>query len=66
MKRAKFGVENYGKEYQVNLLTEKNEKFYFTLNDEEKLWVEKTLTILDKEYTSSDELQTEIYGAVNI
>ena len=64
LQKAKFWVENYGKEYQINLLTKRNEEFYSTINDEEKLWVKKTLPILDKEYSSSDELQTEIYGVV--
>lgn len=62
--RAKFWVENYGKEYQVNLLKEKNLEYFNTLNDEEKTWINKTIEILDKEFSSSDELQTELYSVV--
>ena len=64
LQRAKFWVENYGKEYQVNLLEEKNVEFYNTLSDEEKIWVKKTIELLEKEYATSDELQTEVYGVV--
>lgn len=64
LSRAKYWVENYGKEYQVNLLTEPNTEFYNTLNETEKVWIEKTLQILDKEFSTSDQLQTEIYDVV--
>lgn len=62
--RARFWVENYGAEYQVNLLTEKNVEFYNTLTDEEKTWIDKTLEILSRDYATSDELQTELYAVV--
>lgn len=64
LEKAKYWVENFGKEYQVNLLTEKNVEFYNTLTDEEKGWVEKTLTMLEKDYETSDELQTDLYAMV--
>ena len=64
LERAKFWVENYGKEYQVNLLTEKNVEFYDTLNEDEKSWVRKTLEILDEEHATSEELQQELYNVV--
>ncbi len=64
LERAKFWVENYGKEYQVNLLTEKNTEFYNTLNDDEKLWVNKTIELIDNTYNTSDELMTDLYGVV--
>lgn len=62
--RAKHWVKNFGKEYQVNLLPDKNEDFYATLTEEEKTWVSKTLGLIEKDYSTSDELQTEIYGVV--
>ena len=62
--RAKHWVEFYGKEYQVNLLADKNEEYYNTLSEEEKTWVAKTLKIACQDYSTSDELQTEIYGVV--
>ena len=64
LKRAKFWVENYGAEYQVNLLTEKNTDFYNTLSSEEKSWVKKTLSLLDRDYATSDDLQTALYEVV--
>ena len=64
LERAKYWVENYGKEYQVNLLTEKNVDFYDTLTDDEKTWVNKTLELIDNTYNTSDELMTELYGVV--
>ena len=62
--RAEHWVENYGKEYQVNLLEKKNVDFFNTLNAEEKLWVEKTLEVLDKPHNTSDEMQTDMYAVV--
>ena len=64
LERAKYWVENYGKEYQVDLLEEKNVEFYNTLSGEEKNWVNKTIELVDREYNSSDELMTELYGVV--
>lgn len=64
LEKAWHWVENYGKEYQVNLLEEKNQEFYDTLSDEEKSWLGKTLEILDKEYDSTDALQTDLYAVV--
>lgn len=64
LERAKYWVENYGKEYQVNLLTEKNIAFYQSLNEDEKDWVTKTIELLDNNYNNSDELQTDLYAVV--
>lgn len=64
LEKAKFWVENYGKEYQVNLLKEKNQEFYNSLTDEEKSWVKKTIELIDKEWKTSDELMTELYAVV--
>ena len=64
LNRAIYWVENYGKEYQVNLLEEKNVEYYNSLSLEEKSWIEKTLELLDKDYKTSDELQTELYAVI--
>ena len=64
LERAKHWVANYGKEYQVNLLAEKNVEFYNTLTEEEKTWLTKTLELIKKDYATSDELMTELYAVV--
>lgn len=64
LEKAKHWVENYGKEYQVNLLNEKNVEFYNTLSDEEKSWLKKTIEIVNRDFASTDELQTELYAVV--
>lgn len=64
LERAKYWVENYGKEYQVNLLQEKNQEFYATLTDEEKSWIKKTIELLNNEYQTSDDLMTDLYSVV--
>ena len=64
LERAKYWVQNYGAEYQVNLLTDKNNEFFDSLNDEEKSWITTTLEILEKDFATSDDLQTELYAVV--
>ena len=64
LKLAKYWVNNYGKDYQVNLLNEKNNTYYESLNDKEKEWLEKTITLLEREFSTTDELQTELYNVV--
>lgn len=61
---AKYWVDTYGKDYQVKLLEEKNQEFYDTLTEEEIAWLEKTKELLNKDYQSSDDLQTDLYGVV--
>ena len=46
------------------MLENKNEEYFNTLTEEEKSWIVKTLEILEKDFSTSDELQTEIYGVV--
>ena len=62
--RAKYWVENYGKEYQVNLLESKNVEFYGSLSDLEKQWVAKTVELASQNYDSVDALQTALYAVV--
>lgn len=64
LEAAKYWVENYGMDYQVKLLDSKNEEFYQTLNDKEKEWLNKTIELLNNEYTSTDDLQTALYAVV--
>ncbi|MBQ7466595.1 MAG: lysine--tRNA ligase [Clostridia bacterium] len=62
--KAEYWVENYGEEYQVNLLEDRNNEFYATLNDDEKSWVAKTIELVNKDFATSDELMTELYAVV--
>lgn len=62
--RAQYWVENYGADYQVKLLEEKNISFYETLSELEKSWVSKTIPLILKNFASSDDLQTEVYALV--
>ncbi len=61
---AKYWVLNYGADYQINLLNEKNNSYYDTLNDKEKEWLNKTILLLDNEYQTTEELQTDLYSVV--
>ena len=61
---AKYWVNNYGSDYQVNLLSERNDEYYNTLTDIEKEWLEKTKVLLDDDFSTTDELQTALYSVV--
>ncbi|MBR3161618.1 MAG: lysine--tRNA ligase [Bacilli bacterium] len=61
---AKNWVKEYGSDYQVNLLEERNNTYYESLNDLEKEWLKKTILLLDEEYETTDDLQTALYGVV--
>ena len=61
---AKNWVINYGLDYQVNILENKNEEYYNTLNNQEKEWLNKTIVILNDKYKSTLELQTALYNVV--
>lgn len=64
LERAKFWVENYGTDYQVNVLNNKNIDFYNTLNDTEKSWIAKTVELLKSEYPTTTDLQNTLYAVV--
>ena len=49
---------------QENLLDERNNTYYESLNDLEKEWLKKTIVLLDDEYETTDDLQTVLYGVV--
>lgn len=57
-------VNNYGADYQVNLLNEKNNKFYESLNDLEKEWLANTILLLEENFKSTNDLQTALYDVV--
>ena len=61
---AKNWVKEYGADYQVNLLNERNNEFYETLSDLEKEWLSKTIALLNEEFKTTDELQTALYSVV--
>ncbi|MEE3343814.1 MAG: lysine--tRNA ligase [Bacilli bacterium] len=61
---ARNWVNEYGTDYQVNLLEQRNDAFYDELNDMEKEWLEKTKELIDKEYETTYDLQTALYDVV--
>lgn len=61
---AKNWVNEYGADYQVNLLPNRNEEFYDTINELEKEWLNKTKILLDNNFNTTDELQTALYDVV--
>ena len=61
---AKNWVNDYGSDYQVNLLDTRNDEYYDSLNDLEKEWLNKTVLLLDEEYETTDDLQTALYAVV--
>lgn len=61
---AKNWVKEYGADYQVNLLEQRNDDFYNTLSELEKEWLRKTVILLKDDYNTTDELQTALYNVV--
>ena len=57
-------VKEYGLDYQVRLLEERNNEFYNGLTTIEKEYLNKTKELLKKDYSSTDELQTALYDVV--
>jgi len=57
-------VNNYGTDYQVKLLDGKNEGYFASLTNLEKEWLSNTKILLDKEFNTTDELQTSLYDIV--
>ncbi len=57
-------VTNYGLDYQVKLLEVKNKEFYDSLTSLEKEWVEKTISLLNINYETTNDLQTALYDVV--
>ncbi len=45
-------------------MKKRNNKYYETLNDIEKEWLNKTVTLLEKGYNTTDDLQTALYSVV--
>ena len=61
---ARNWVNDYGKDYQVNLLEKRNDKYYTSLNETEKEWLSKTINLLDNHYETTNDLQTALYDIV--
>lgn len=57
-------VKEYGSDYQVNLLQERNNDYYDSLSNKEKDWLETTKELLDQNYETTEELQTALYAVV--
>ena len=57
-------MSNYGEEYQVNILKEKNFEFYNTLTEEEKGWLTKTIELMDQNFATTTDLQNALYAVV--
>ncbi len=64
LERAKFWVENYGTDYQVNVLSTPNIEYYNTLNVTEKEWLTKTVELLKADYETTTDLQNTLYAVV--
>ena len=61
---ARNWVNDYGKDYQVNLLEKRNDEYYTSLNETEKEWLSKTINLLDNHYETTNDLQTALYDIV--
>lgn len=57
-------VNNYGADYQVNLLNERNNEYYKSLNSLEKEWLANTILLLEENFKSTNDLQTALYDVV--
>ena len=57
-------VNNYGADYQVNLLTERNNQYYESLNILEKEWLNATKQLLNQTYNTTSDLQAALYDVV--
>ncbi|MBQ2946616.1 MAG: lysine--tRNA ligase [Bacilli bacterium] len=61
--RATNWLEKYNNS-KIKVLDEFNQEYYETLSDEEKEWLEKTLVVLQNEYETTQDLQTDLYAIV--
>ena len=64
LKLAEYWVNNYGADYQVNLLSDRNSNYYDGLSSLEKEWLDKTKILIDENFNTTDELQTALYDVV--
>jgi len=64
LERAKYWVTNYGEEYQVNVLKDKNVEFYSLLTEEERGWVTKTIELMKNDFATTTDLQNALYAVV--
>lgn len=59
--RIKHWLETYCPEEIVRLIPEKNTEFVKTLNDEEKVWIQKLVEQMEQKDLSAEEMQTLLY-----
>lgn len=64
LKLAMYWVKNYGADYQINLLTKRNNEYFETLNSIEKEWLSKTKKLLSQRFNTTNDLQTALYDVV--
>jgi lysyl-tRNA synthetase class 1 len=64
LEMAKYWVNTYGSDYNVALLENRNDEYYSEISELEKVWLEKTVTLLSKEYETTNDLQTALYDVV--
>ena len=64
LQRAEYWVNNYGTDYQVTLLDTFNIDYYNTLSNIEQTWLQNTITLLDNNYETTNDLQTALYDVV--
>lgn len=57
-------VNNYGADYQVNLLNERNIEYYESLSNLEKEWLKNTILLLEENFKTTNDLQTALYDVV--
>lgn len=57
-------VNDYGADYQVNLLNNRNNEYYESLSDLEKEWLAKTIILLNENFETTNDLQTALYDIV--
>ncbi|MDE6284334.1 MAG: lysine--tRNA ligase, partial [Bacilli bacterium] len=61
---ATYWVNNYGADYHVNLLDEKNNEYYESLSNLEKEWLANTKLLLEENFKTTNDLQTALYDVV--
>lgn len=61
--RATNWLEKYGNS-KIKVLDEFNQEYYDTLNNEEKEWLKNTLNVLQNEYKTIQDLQSDLYAIV--
>lgn len=61
--RAKCWLKKYNNS-KINIIEEFNQDYYDSLTEEEKDWLKSTLSVLQNNYKTTQELQTDLYAIV--